>query len=132
MSPLRVIVVDDNPTLLRSVVRLLVAMPDVEVIGQATSGLGALELAAQLRPDLLLIDVAMPTMDGLEATRRLSIQPGAPTILLMSVHDLVEYRDAARAAGAHDFLTKSRIAEDLAPMIQSLLLKRSGDESGPA
>lgn len=132
MGPLRVLVVDDNPTLLRSVGRLLASMSDVEVVGEAASGRAALDMAAQLRPDLVLMDLTMPEMDGLEAARRLSARPGAPTIIMMTVHDLQEYREAARAAGTYALLTKSDLVERLQPMIRRLQLDRGRGGAGPA
>jgi DNA-binding NarL/FixJ family response regulator len=130
MDPLRAIVVDDNLTLLRSVGRLMASMPGVEVVGEATSGRAALAMVARLRPDLVLMDMTMPGIDGPELTRLLSVQPGAPTVIMMTLHDMTEYRDAARAAGAHGFLNKLDLVTHLNALIRSLLPNRFGDESG--
>jgi len=129
MNLVRVIVVDDNVTLLRSVGRLVALMPGVEVIGEATSGRAALELVGRLRPDLVLIDLVMPGIDGRELTRLLLFQPAAPLVIMMTLHDLPEYRDAARAAGAHGFVNKSDLGTHLQPMIRRLLRERFGDTS---
>jgi DNA-binding NarL/FixJ family response regulator len=131
MNRLRVIVVDDNLTLLRSVGDLLASMPGIEVVGEANSGRAALEMAARLRPELVLMDLAMPGIDGRELTRRLSVRPGAPKVIMMTLYDLTEYRDAAQAAGVHGFLDKSDLVTHLQPMIRRLLPDRFGDESGP-
>jgi CheY-like chemotaxis protein len=117
----RTIVVDDNPTLLKVVARLLSSIPGVEVVGEANSGHGALEAVDRLRPDLVLMDLAMPGMDGLEATRRLVARPGAPAVIIMTVHDLPHYRDAALAAGARKFIAKSELGKQLGPAIGCLL-----------
>jgi DNA-binding NarL/FixJ family response regulator len=118
--PWRAVVVDDHPKLLTIATRLLASIPGIEVIGEATSGLGALEAVDRLRPDLVLMDLAMPGMDGLEATRRIVARPGAPAIIIMTIHDLLPYRDAALAAGASRFVAKADLAEKLSPAIRSL------------
>ncbi len=120
MGCLRVLVVDDNPLLLRSIKRLLTALSDVEVVGEACSGLAALELAAALRPDVVLMDLAMPEMDGLEATRRLAALPQPPRVVIMTMHDSSVYRVAALAAGAFEFLFKADLVKTLRPLFLRL------------
>jgi len=129
MKLVRVIVVDDNLTLLRSVGCLVASMPGVEVVGETTSGRAALEMVARLRPDLVLLDLVMPGMDGRQLTRLLLVQPEAPVVIMMTLYDLPEYRDAARAAGAHGFLNKSDLGTHLQSMIRLLLHDRFDDES---
>jgi DNA-binding NarL/FixJ family response regulator len=114
-------VADDNPVMLRSVIRLLTTIPGVKVIGEANSGRDLLKGVAELHPDLVLVDLTMPGIDGLEATRQLSAQSRAPVIIMITVHDLPEYREAARSAGAHDFLVKSELSWRLEPAIRRLL-----------
>lgn len=116
----RVIVVDDHPKLLKIAARLLASIPSVAVVGEATSGPDALEAVDRLRPNLVLTDLAMPGMDGLEVTRRLAGRPDAPAVVIMTVHDLPQYRDAALAAGACRFIAKADLAGQLRPLIQSL------------
>ena len=80
----------------------------------------ALEQVASLRPDLVLADVQMPGMDGLEATRRIKTQPGAPRVIVFTIHDTGCYRDAAKGAGADLFIPKGKLGVLLAPAILSL------------
>ncbi len=129
MKLVRVIVVDDNLTLLRSVGCLVASMPGVEVVGETTSGRAALEMVARLRPDLVLLDLVMPGMDGRQLTRLLLVQPEPPVVIMMTLYDLPEYRDAARPAGAHGFLNKSDLGTHLQSMIRLLLHDRFDDES---
>jgi DNA-binding NarL/FixJ family response regulator len=125
-------VADDNPVMLRSVVRLLATIPGIRVIGEVQSGRDLLIGVAELDPDLVLVDLTMPGIDGLEATRRLAAQPRTPVIIMITVHDLPEYRDAARSAGAHDFLAKSELSWRLEPAIRRLLPQRPPDSvDGP-
>ena len=116
----RAIVVDDNPTLLKFAVRLLASIPGVVVVGEANSGQSALEVVDRMRPDLVLTDLAMPGMDGLEVTRTLVARPDGPAVLIMTVHDLPQYRDAALAAGARQFFAKSDLSRQLRLAIESL------------
>ncbi len=86
-SPLRAVVVDDSPMMLKAAASLLGSLPGVEVVGEATSGQGALDAVARLRPDLVLLDLAMPEMNGLEVTRRLTARPDLPVIILLAVQN---------------------------------------------
>ena len=101
---LRVIVVDDHSTLRQSLKELLLSLPGVEVVGEAATGREALVAADREQPDLVLMDVVMPDMGGLEAVRRLSARPEAPMLILMSMHNVPGYRAAALRAGARHFV----------------------------
>src|SRR5262245_48622931 len=96
MARLRVLVVDDNREFLISVERLLGEDPRVEVVGRARSGREALEAIDSLRPDLVLMDLAMPEISGLEATNRVKRQPNPPYVVIMTCHNSKEYQAAAR------------------------------------
>jgi len=105
---IRVLVADDQ-ALVRGGFRVLVdSAPDLEVVGEAADGAEAVELAQRHRPDVVLMDIQMPTMDGLEATRRiLAADPdGAIRVLVLTTFDLDEYVFAALKAGASGFLLK--------------------------
>ena len=103
---MRVLLVDDDPLFLESAARLLAAEPGFTVVGRARSGRQAMELVQSLRPDLVLMDVEMPGMDGLDTTRRLKANPGAPRVLLVSIHDSEARRRAAASAGADGYVGK--------------------------
>ncbi|MEU4299541.1 response regulator [Kitasatospora aureofaciens] len=100
---IRVLVADDQEAVRRSVRRILEAQPDIEVVGEAVDGLAALELAADLRPDVALVDIRMPRLDGLEVTRRLS---GSVRVVVLTTFDLDEYVYPALQHGAAGFLLK--------------------------
>lgn len=105
---IRVVVADDQ-ALVRAGFRVLVdSATDLQVVGEACDGAQAVELAARERPDVILMDIRMPTMDGLEATRRiLADGPGNPVrVLILTTFDLDEYVFAALKAGASGFLLK--------------------------
>ncbi|MER7844475.1 response regulator transcription factor [Kitasatospora sp. NPDC096077] len=100
---IRVLIADDQEAVRRGVRRILAAQPDIEVVGEAADGLAALELAAELRPDVALVDIRMPRLDGLEVTRRLS---GAVRVVVLTTFDLDEYVYPALRHGASGFLLK--------------------------
>ncbi len=115
MTPIRILIVDDQ-ALIRSGIRLILeAETGLSVIGEASDGREALEMATRTRPDVVLMDVRMPVMDGIEATKRLinsNLDPG-PGVLILTTFDLDEYVYAAIRAGASGFLLKDAPPDDL-------------------
>ncbi|WP_283137101.1 response regulator [Rhizohabitans arisaemae] len=114
-STYTVLVADDQP-LLRAAFRLLIdSTPDLKVVGEAGTGRETIELAARLRPDLVLMDVRMPDLDGLEATRRIRADPSTAEvkIVVLTTFDVDEYVYAALRAGAAGFLLKNTHPADL-------------------
>jgi DNA-binding NarL/FixJ family response regulator len=103
---IRVLVADDQP-LVRSGFRMVIEeRPDLELVGEAADGAQALELTKQLDPDVILMDVRMPNLDGVEATRRLVAAGSRARILVLTTFDVDEYVFAAVRAGASGFLLK--------------------------
>ena len=103
---IRVMLVDDHTLVRESLADVLGREADVEVVGQAGDGVEALELARQLRPEVVLMDISMPRMNGLEATRRLKAEMPDTRVIGLSMHSSPEMLDAMQAAGASQFLTK--------------------------
>jgi len=92
---------------------MVVDMTDgFEVVGEAQNGLEALDLVAELGPDLVLMDVQMPGIDGIETTRRISALPDPPAVVVMSTHESGDYVGMAVAAGAIGFVPKSQFGFD--------------------
>lgn len=77
-------------------------------------------MSAELKPDLILMDLTMPGMGGLKATRLMKQETLAPRVVILTIHESSEYRNAAREAGADSFLTKSEFTEKLVPVVQSM------------
>jgi DNA-binding NarL/FixJ family response regulator len=103
---IRVLIVDDQETY-RSAARMVVSLTDgFEVAGEADSGEAAVEMVVDLHPDLVLMDVNMAGMDGLEATRIIS-ERGGPPVLVLSTYEASEFEDRARRAGAIGFVSKA-------------------------
>ena len=112
MTDVRVLIVDDQLPF-REASRMVVEMTDgFEVAGEAANGEDGVALAAELQPDLVLMDVQMPGIDGLEATRRISNLENPPVVLVMSTHESGNYAGIAEAAGAVAFVPKSQFSMD--------------------
>ena len=108
----RVVIVDDQAAF-RSAARLVVDMSDgFEAVGEAESGEEAVDMVAALTPDLVLMDVNLPGIDGLEATRRILASGSQARILVLSTYSAGEYEGAARAAGAIGFVSKDDFGPD--------------------
>jgi DNA-binding NarL/FixJ family response regulator len=116
----RVLVVDDQGLVRAGFRMILEAQPDIEVVGEAADGLDAVAAAGRLRPDVVLMDIRMPRLDGLEATRRLA-GPGVADpvrVLMLTTFDLDEYVFEALRAGASGFLLKDVRRDDLVHAIR--------------
>lgn len=121
---IRVVLVDDQELVRAGFRMVLDAQPDIEVVGEAGDGDTALELLATLAAEVVLMDVRMPRMDGVEATRRLCATDGSPRVLILTTFDLDEYAYAALKAGASGFMLKDAPPPDLLSSIRSVY---SGD-----
>jgi DNA-binding NarL/FixJ family response regulator len=122
---IRVIVVDDDAMVRTGLSVILGAQPDLAVMGTAADGAEAVALAARLRPDVVIMDIRMPGMDGVEATRRIraaepSVGRDAPSVLVLTTFDLDEYVFAALRAGASGFLLKDARTEDLTAAVRTI------------
>jgi len=119
MSPVRIIVADDHDVVRSGFANLLDTQPQFTVVGTAPDGLEAVRLGRELQPDVILMDIRMPRMDGIEATRQLTTQgTNCPRILVLTTFDLDEYVYEALRAGASGFLLKDVTAEQLFDAVQ--------------
>ncbi len=115
-----VLIVDDQPLQRLGFRMLLETNPDTEVVGEAGNGAEAIRQAESLHPDVILMDIRMPGVDGIEATRRLTAASGRSRILILTTFDLDEYVHAALRAGASGFLLKDARPEELLSGIRSV------------
>jgi DNA-binding NarL/FixJ family response regulator len=110
---IRVVLVDDQP-LVRAGLRVLIAdTTDIDVVGEAGTGAEAVPLVREVHPDVVVMDIRMPGMDGIEATRRIVAGTGAPPVVVLTTFDDDEYVYAALRAGASGFLVKDMALEDI-------------------
>jgi DNA-binding NarL/FixJ family response regulator len=118
---LNILVVDDHEAMRRGIKGLLADREDWCVCGEAANGLEALDKLALLRPDLVILDLSMPVMGGVEAARRIRKIAPQTKIIIYSTHDAPEIRIAAVLAGAHAYVSKSQAADDLPATIDRVL-----------
>ena len=115
---LRLLIADDQMLVRAGFRKLLDGEPGLAVVGEAADGLDAVELAAQLRPDVVLMDIRMPRMDGIEATRRVAAELPGVAVLVLTTYDLDEYVFNALRAGASGFLLKDSPPDELIAAIK--------------
>jgi len=132
MKPKQVLLVDDNQDFLNATKRFLRTMPGLKLVGEATSGEQALELSATLLPDLVLMDFALPGMNGLAATLLIKQQPNAPKVIMLTLHTHSALRALANEAGADGFLQKEDLVVELPRLLASLFPAGTspGEEQG--
>ena len=126
---IRVLVVDDIPETRDHLTKLLGFESDIDVVGAAASGREALEMAARLVPDVVLMDINMPDMDGIAATEQLaSIVPGA-AVVMMSVQGEADYLRRSMLAGAREFLVKPFSSDELTASIRQVSARERDKQS---
>jgi DNA-binding NarL/FixJ family response regulator len=120
-APIRVLLVDDHAMLRAGFRTILGTQPDIEIVGEAATGADAVARAAALRPDVITMDVQMPDMDGIEATRRIVADPDiTAAIAIVTTFDRDDYLYQALDAGASGFLLKNAGPEDLIAAVRAL------------
>jgi two-component system nitrate/nitrite response regulator NarL len=119
-SAIRVVIVDDEPLFQEMVQAMLEAEDGIEVVGKAPNGRRGVELAALLDPDVVVMDVSMPVMNGIDATRAIREQDPSACVLILTGGSNIAEIDKARKAGAAGYLTKERIASELITEIRSV------------
>ena len=115
---MRVLLVDDQSLMRQALRTCLEAVPDVEVVGEAADGTEAVELADRLAPDVVVMDIRMPFLDGVGATRILTRRANAPRVLVLTTFEVDDYVVEALRAGASGFLLKDATAEELVQAVR--------------
>ena len=123
MRRIRVILVDDHEAMLDRIAKLLIT--ECDVVGTATDGRQALEAARDLKPDVMVLDISMPVMNGIETARRLREADAKTRIVFLTVHDDPDYTREALETGALGYVIKPRIASDLMTAINEAHAGRS-------
>jgi DNA-binding NarL/FixJ family response regulator len=120
MKALRILVADDHEVVRRGLTSLLQSQPDWEVCGEASDGREAVEKAVQLQPDVMILDIGMPNLSGLEATRQILKAAPQTKVLILTLHDSDQVVTEVLSAGARGFLLKSDAARDLVAAVDAL------------
>lgn len=123
MERIRVLLVDDEPAILRGLRMRLELEPDVHVVAEARNGARAVELAARLEPQVVLMDLEMPVMNGIVATKEITRQTPNAAVVVLSLYDYPEMINLAQAAGAYAFVPKHRMNDELIGAIRSAASK---------
>jgi DNA-binding NarL/FixJ family response regulator len=116
----RILLADDHPLLLKRVAKFLQSTFDV--VGMAHNGFEMIEEAKRLNPDIIVADISMPELDGIEAAHRLREMGAGATIVFLTIHESPEFVEACLAEGALGYVVKSQIKQDLIPAIKAALL----------
>jgi DNA-binding NarL/FixJ family response regulator len=120
MGTLRVLIADDYAAIRAALTRALQSQPDIEVVGEASDGYAAVRLAAKLRPDVVLMDVNMPGLDGIEATHRIVQEDPGVKVIGLSVHCFEFYARQMLDAGAHAYVLKDGDIDELIEVIEAV------------
>ena len=124
MSKITVLLVDDHEGFINAALRHLRKVEWLEIVGRASNGLEAIERSETLRPDVVLMDLAMPEMGGLQATRLIKTQDAPPFIVIASHFDDAEHREHAMRAGADDFVSKLSYIQEVLPILETFKDRR--------
>ena len=124
MKTTRILIVDDVPQVRRELRTLLPLLDDIDIVGEADNGQSAIELVATLQPDVILMDVEMPIVDGLTATRSIKQQCPSCGIIILSIHSDEAVRAQARLVGADDFVDKGAPLTTLLQAIKTISTER--------
>jgi DNA-binding NarL/FixJ family response regulator len=118
-GPIRIVIADDEDLVRHGLRVMLEAEPDIEIVGEATDGQGAVELVRRRRPEVAVLDIRMPKLDGIQATREIVAERPETRVLLVTTFDLDEYVYAALGAGAGGFLLKAAMPEELVEAVRA-------------
>lgn len=117
---IRTVIVDDNRNFVERAKGLLADDYFIEVVGEANNGKVAIQVTSELKPDLVLMDIRMPEMDGIQVTRRLKEDFPDLKIIMLTIFNFKEYQNASNEAGANGFIVKKRMYNDLIPTVYRL------------
>lgn len=122
---IKTIIIDDNRKFLQRIENILSSEGSIEVVGEAYNGLEAIKLCKESRPDLVIMDIRMPLMDGIQAAKILKDKFPAIKVIILTVFDFKEYRDASINAGTNGYVLKKKMYTDLLPKIYQLFQQNS-------
>lgn len=119
--PAKILIVDDHEVVRQGIRTILKSRPQWEICGEAINGKDAIQMAKKLAPDVIIMDITMPEMSGIEATRELTRQKIASAVLIFTMHESRNLAETVREAGARGFVLKSHAARDLLDALERLM-----------
>lgn len=125
MKTLRTVLVDDNKAFVVLARHLLANTPQIEIVGCGYDGYDAVRLAEELHPDLIIMDLLMPAMGGLQATRLIKAQSKPPLVVIASHYDDPRYREHAAEAGAEGFISKNDFEHHISELLKQMTSSQS-------
>ncbi|MDX1952929.1 MAG: response regulator transcription factor [Verrucomicrobiota bacterium] len=120
MKRIRTLIVDDNACFRNAAVEFLTRFEQISIIAEAEDGPAAVRMSEELTPELVLMDISIPHLNGLQATRKIKQQQNAPKIILLTLHSSEAYRLVAKDVGADHYVLKTELANKLVPAIDQL------------
>ena len=126
MTALRVLIVDDHDITRRAIRSFLVSYPELQICGEAADGFEAVDKAKSLRPDVILMDISMPRLNGLEATKLIQKENLNTKVIIVSQNDPAVVGLQAREAGAAGYISKKDIGQQLLPILRGVMDQRAG------
>jgi DNA-binding NarL/FixJ family response regulator len=118
---IKIMIVDDNPNFRKSLKTFLATHPEIDVVGETGDGYAALEMAGKLKPDVVLMDIKMVGMNGLETTQHMKAELPHIRIIILSQYDLEAYREATQGMGASAYVVKKDAVTQLIPIVQQVM-----------
>jgi DNA-binding NarL/FixJ family response regulator len=128
----RILLAEDHEAMRRALRTILSARPDLEICGEAADGLEVLAKTRELKPDVVLLDISMPHVNGLDACRQIHQELPQAAILILSEHEAAHGSAVAREAGAHAFVAKSGLPQALFSTLEAIIRERPTTDSVPA
>jgi DNA-binding NarL/FixJ family response regulator len=129
-AKVKVVVADDSPLVRRRIISLLKEVNEVDIVGEAEDGPSALAAATEAKPDVIVMDIQMPGLTGLEVLRRLQHKPSAPKVIMVTNYAFPQYREKCLQAGASYFFDKSADFDQIAEAIRSLRREKAPNHNG--
>ena len=124
-SEIRVLVAEDHRLMRQGLISILTQLCKFDVVGEVGDGLAAVEMVHRLKPDVVLMDVSMPGLTGVEATRRIKAETPETRVVALTIHNSEEMRTAMRSAGASGYLTKSAEASEVCAAIRNAVTEKA-------
>jgi two-component system, NarL family, response regulator LiaR len=120
-QPIKILIVDDHPLMRNALKTLLVKQADFQIVGEAGDGEEAVKLATELSPDVIIMDISMPKLDGLQATQQIKMNCPRIAVLVLTVHDEIEYLLGILKAGAAGYLTKNSLDDEVTQAVRRVV-----------